>query len=265
MIKNKNYIFVSCFAFLSIAFFAHASTFTLDLKTGSNNAEVLALQKILNTDTDTQVATEGPGSLSNETSYFGQKTQNAVKRFQEKYRSEILAPLNISAPTGVVGARTRAVLNSLAGGAGNPAGIEVNPSPLEYDYTKLFPTISSVYPSSVEDPQNQMVTIYGSNFTQNNKVFLSVQGLEIFSASSNDGNTLSVLLNTSYTNLIKDIINNIPENAEGTARKQALDLLKAEFNSTDKNGIYVPAVLFVQNENGESNKFKISINLFKDE
>lgn len=45
--------------------------------------------------------------------YFGPKTEDGVKRFQLKYAQEILAPLGLKSPTGIVGASTRKKLNSL--------------------------------------------------------------------------------------------------------------------------------------------------------
>ena len=50
------------------------------------------------------------------TGYFGNLTLSAVKRFQEKYASEILAPLGLYHSTGYVGPSTRAKINQLLGG-----------------------------------------------------------------------------------------------------------------------------------------------------
>ncbi|GEM_PF-5181071 len=88
-------------------------TFTRNLSQGSRGEDVRQLQILLNRDQDTRLAAAGPGSPGSETDYFGPITRNAVIRFQEKYRSEVLAPLGLTSGTGFVGERTRAKLNEL--------------------------------------------------------------------------------------------------------------------------------------------------------
>ena len=78
--------------------------FQSDLSKGANHPEVRYLQIILNTDPDTYVATSGPGSPGNETTYFGPLTEDAVKRFQKKYGLP---------ETGYVGYATREKLNGI--------------------------------------------------------------------------------------------------------------------------------------------------------
>ncbi len=75
--------------------------------------DVRYLQNALNSDAATRVAETGAGSDAELTSYFGAKTLDAVKRFQALYRSEVLDPANLSAPTGIVGPLTREKLNKL--------------------------------------------------------------------------------------------------------------------------------------------------------
>jgi parallel beta-helix repeat protein len=69
-----------------------------------NHPDVRYLQIILNADPDTRIATSGEGSLGNETTYFGDLTENAVKKFQKKYGLP---------ETGYVGELTRGKLNEI--------------------------------------------------------------------------------------------------------------------------------------------------------
>lgn len=58
------------------------------LKLGDNQKEVKLLQQILNSDQDTEVDDTGVGSPGNENWYFGEMTEQALKRFQGKNNLE---------------------------------------------------------------------------------------------------------------------------------------------------------------------------------
>lgn len=75
--------------------------------------DVKYLQLLLNSDSRTMVSTVGPGSNDAPTIYYGNKTKDAVNRFQTLYKDEILTPAGLTAPTGIVGANTRAKLNQI--------------------------------------------------------------------------------------------------------------------------------------------------------
>jgi len=78
-----------------------SSAFTSNLVTGEVNSEVKSLQIYLNTHGYT-IATEGPGSLGNETTKFGTLTKQALMKFQKDHKLP---------STGFFGPMTRGVIN----------------------------------------------------------------------------------------------------------------------------------------------------------
>lgn len=120
---------LSCGA-LASAQSSASNIFTTNLSLGARGTQVVALQKILNRDLDTHVASTGPGSPGYETDYFGLLTKAAVVRFQEKYANEVLAPAGLTQGSGYFGFYTRTKLNALS-------SLATNTSPL------LSPSTSS--------------------------------------------------------------------------------------------------------------------------
>jgi len=80
--------------------------FKSDLKVGSQGKEVEELQKCLANDPEIYPQGEVTG-------YFGQKTKEAVIKFQEKYRQDILEPVGLKKGTGEVKEKTREKLNEI--------------------------------------------------------------------------------------------------------------------------------------------------------
>lgn len=124
---------VFCLSSLAGAANAQTNSFATNLSLGSSGAQITALQKVLNRDLDTRVASSGPGSPGNESDYFGPLTKAAVVRFQEKYAGEVLAPAGLDRGTGLVGSYTRAKLNALSAsaevGANTPPPPQSTPQP----------------------------------------------------------------------------------------------------------------------------------------
>ena len=107
-IKTKTlsvFLSVATAAVLIMPVAASAYTWSTNLKQGSTGADVMELQKFLNTDTATQVAASSYGSPGNETTYFGSLTRAAVIKFQIKY--------TLTPPQGFVGPGTRAKLGEM--------------------------------------------------------------------------------------------------------------------------------------------------------
>ena len=77
--------------------------------------DVVYLKWILNSDSRTALTDNPNMALTALNSSFGPLTENAVKRFQTVYRSEILDPQGIQSATGIVGNATRQKLNWFLG------------------------------------------------------------------------------------------------------------------------------------------------------
>lgn len=84
-----------------------------NLHTGITGDDVLKLQQFLNSYPETVIALSGAGSSGKESVYYGSKTALAVKKFQEKFKAETLAPAGLIQGSGFFGTLTRAKLNSL--------------------------------------------------------------------------------------------------------------------------------------------------------
>ena len=82
------------------------TVFTKDARRGSTHEQVASIQELLNQD-----GVYGDGPI---TGFFGSLTKQAVIRFQEKYREDILVPAGQSKGTGIVGSYTRRKMNELA-------------------------------------------------------------------------------------------------------------------------------------------------------
>ncbi len=169
MLKKFSFlIVVSCLVVLSSFFVkeVQAYTFSRNLQIGDNSTDVIELQKILNTSTDTMVAVYGPGSPGKETASFGALTKKAVIRFQNKYRSEILTPAGLTFGTGYVGASTRNKLNSSQRSVQTPnvPPTPSNPIVSSSSLVGITPVLSLYSFSELKTAPGRTITLIGTGF-----------------------------------------------------------------------------------------------------
>ncbi len=88
------------------------STIIRTLRLGSVGEDVRTLQRLLNSDSATRIATSGAGSPGQETNRFGTLTVRAVQKFQVKYGIAKAGVVGY----GQVGPKTRAKLNAMLAG-----------------------------------------------------------------------------------------------------------------------------------------------------
>lgn len=159
---------VYIFLLLAIPLSLNAFAFTKTLSIGDQSGDVFELQKYLNSNSSTQVSTEGPGSPGNESSYFGEKTKQAVIKLQNLYASVILYPLGLVTGSGYVGPGTLNFLNI------NQNKTSINIS----NNQSNLPTVESVTPEILSGKTK--VTIIGSNFSENNTVIIGFESKDAY-------------------------------------------------------------------------------------
>lgn len=91
--------------------FKFTGTFTRDLYMDLSGEDVKELQKFLNNN-GFIVASNGVGSVGNETTYYGNRTADAITKLQEANPESILTPYGLTKGTGYFGIKTRNFVNS---------------------------------------------------------------------------------------------------------------------------------------------------------
>lgn len=134
MLKKFTWLSLLCFTFFFVQFRVQAAnitdfkvprgfSFSKDLIKGTNTIpDTYFLQNLLNMSTSTRVSESGSGSNGKLTSYYGDRTESAVGRFQNIFKTDIGYEKSISTNPGassykldpeIVDQYTRAVMNKL--------------------------------------------------------------------------------------------------------------------------------------------------------
>lgn len=230
------------------------AAFSRNLKLGDRGSDVRELQITLNRDPETKVASTGPGSPDRETEFFGPLTQNAVNRFQQKHTKDILTPIGLTRPTGIVGSQTRRKLQNLSGTTSTPASSITTPAPLPSGKPEIISITPNVITRSSEE-----ITIRGSNFTKiENAVITSTELPNTFkNITSEDGKTIRFKFRSSMGDRIKTDLSRF-----GNSEKALAAI--ADNIQGRRSGVataQIPLRMRVRNANGESNIRELFIDM----
>jgi hypothetical protein len=130
-------------------------TLSRTLVKGSTGSDVKCVQALLNTDAVTQIANSGPGSNGSETTYYGNLTVAAVKKFQAKYGTGTL---------GTVGPLTRAKMNSmLTGGTVIPPVVTPTGAGLTVALAANNPASGTIVDGQALAPLARLIFVNGDN------------------------------------------------------------------------------------------------------
>jgi peptidoglycan hydrolase-like protein with peptidoglycan-binding domain len=186
------------------AFTPPVFSFQKNLKFGDSNQDVRQLQIVLNSDAGTRVSSSGIGSKGQESTYFGQLTQNAVMRFQAKYRKEVLEPYAIYSPTGFVGVATRAKLNQIISTKTIVSTASSSSASLS-SVASLPPTISTSSVSGAlslsKEPLPRLYTLRPQQIKKGDTFTLVGAGFETENTIYIGGNTFSHVLSQDSSNI----------------------------------------------------------------
>ncbi|MEK9147984.1 MAG: peptidoglycan-binding domain-containing protein, partial [Patescibacteria group bacterium] len=216
--------------------------------------DVRELQVLLNQDPATRVAEAGPGSPGNETEYFGPLTHDAVLRLQRKYALDILAPIGLSAPTGIVASQTRLFLLRLVPDKTPPVATSQAAPPMN-----VRPKIISIFPAVITKSTAE-VTITGENFTATgNTVLVSSELSDAFTnLSSSDGKTLRFTFRFTAAETLKAQVREAAS-ASGESYEAVVAVVAANVQQTidGPKTSRIPVIVAVRNSNGESNPVEL--------
>ncbi len=163
---------VYIFALLAVPLSLNAYTFTRSLNVGSEGEDVRQLQIYLNSNSQTRVSESGVGAPGSESTYFGERTKQAVIKMQNMFAPLILYPVGLTFGSGYVGNSTISFLNNIQGN-----------SPIPQTNTPATnanaPFIESISPKEVRD--GDTITIIGRNFSDKNRITLTFEASEPYS------------------------------------------------------------------------------------
>lgn len=182
--------------------FAGCIDFPRDLKQGMSGNDVYALQKILNNDSLTAIASSGVGSPGLEQDYFSAKVSTALKSFQKLYATELIPEGASSSPSGIATLATRTKLSRLSCeiDVARPIAPTTTPTQLGSGLCGKIPLAPAPRPKvRLDNPivyqvrRGDVFALYGANFTDNNTVDIGNKSI-CFAGGSDNGHRIDITI-----------------------------------------------------------------------
>lgn len=192
--------------------FSASNDFSRALYVGMRGEDVRALQRFLNTDAETSVAENGAGSRGNETDYFGQATKRALIKFQEKYRTEVLAPVGLASGTGILGVKTRDKANALLKTTHSEIIAKIKETPT---ISVAKGEVILMFPSRYSGKPGTMIALSGAGFTSTDNTIYFGNDHAVVKAVSWNGQNITFKI----PNIPKGIYSLFIKNARGESNK----------------------------------------------
>lgn len=210
----RTYLFFLSFLFFVAPELTLSSTidFSRTLYVGAHGEDVRELQRFLNIDTETVVAETGAGSHGNETNYFGNATKRALIKFQEKYRTEVLAPVGLTFGTGVLGEKTRHKINKLLKSTQSEITAKIK---IEPELSIAKGEVILMFPSQYSGRPGTMIALSGAGFTATDNTIYFGNNYTVTKASSWNGQSITFKV----PNIPKGIYSLVVKNARGDSNK----------------------------------------------
>ncbi len=233
-----------------------ACIFDKNLRIGMTDPAVRCLQAYLNSH-GFRVSSLGPGSLGNETDYYGSRTAAAVAKWQEAMR--VSPAQGFFGPLSRLAYQLKPVIGSAPVAKSAATTTTAIPPP-----ASMPPQISAVTPDHITDGDTVVITgsgfAPGENFIKYSTDSPWFPGRSVSADTS--GMAISAQIRTLFREKLQSQFAGFPPSVQRELQHEFARQLQPQFGAaSDGNTAYMPLDIIVKNAHGASAPFKIFVNV----